>query len=110
MPSRKAATPKGRPPSKGLTPEQFDILADQAADTSRHFRDVAKFMRENNMKTFMVQAAKVMDEHMPIAHSFSRRCLADVGPAATAFRLGRKTVLELNQEKHDRSKRRKDQQ
>lgn len=103
-----AETEMGRPRAIPLDPEQFEVIAKAMRDAAAHLSDVAKFMRENSLEKLLIPAAKVIDEHLPAVQSFSRRAWAEVGPAATANLLGRKTRIEINQEKHAKQKARKD--
>lgn len=94
----------GRPRAIYVTPEQFEVMSTALKDAASHLADVAKFMRENKLPKMMMTAAKMMDEHLPAVQAFSRRSWAEVGPAATAYVLGRKTRIESSQEKYARRK------
>jgi len=110
MAAKKAATGRGRPMGIYLTPDQVDVMADTLQSAVTYLKDAAKHMREDNLPKILVSAAKVIDEHIPIAANFAAKLFAEVGPASMAYRLGRKSRLELNQERHAKQKARKDPQ
>ena len=97
----------GRPKAIGLTAEQFALLSDAVRDAAVYLADTAKFMKENELPTLTLPAAKFLDEHMPAVIKFSRNAFAESGPAATAHKLGRKTRLEHNQSRYVKAKTKK---
>lgn len=107
MAAKKIETQMGRPKAIRVTPEQFEIMSQALKDAATHLADVAKFMRENELETMLMVAAKMMDEHLPAAQAFARRAWAEVGPAATANRLNRRTRLQVNQERYAKAKSKK---
>ncbi len=105
MPRKKPVTDgMGRPRAIYVTPEQMTAMAAALKQSAEFLMDSAKFMRENNVDRVMLSAAKVFDEHLPAVQTFCRRAFAEVGPAATALALGRKTKTEHNQERHTKRK------
>lgn len=107
MAPKKAETARGRPTGIYLTPDQIEVMADTLMTAVTYLRDSAKYMRENSLPKILVPASKVVDDHIPIAANFSARLYAEVGPASMAYKLGRKSRLELNQERHAKQKSRK---
>lgn len=106
MPRKKSSTPPmGRPKSISITAEKIEQMGNFLTEAGMRLRDAAKEMRENNVESMTLKAAKVMDEHIPACQRFSVYALAEVGPSAAARFLNRKTSLEQNQERYQRSKR-----